>query len=191
MEGNTSQRVFVAINIPTATKKGILYWQHKINDKSLRLDWAPIHNIHLTLVFLGNITDWEIQKLIGLIDDIVSGFKPFRLNLRRFGVFKENKEPRVFYIKPHTCRRLNTLQLRIHEAVRRENIGRESDQKFTPHITIGRFRSGEINQKLLHRWLRQKVAIDFKVETVNIMASNTSVQPSRYNRLHGSYLEEA
>ncbi|MFC1721948.1 RNA 2',3'-cyclic phosphodiesterase [Patescibacteria group bacterium] len=191
MEGNTSHRIFVAINLPPATKKEILYWQHEINDKSLALNWTPVEKIHLTMLFLGNITEWEIKKLSGLIDDAISEFRPFSLNLRRFGVIKRQGRPSVFYIKPRGCRRLTILQTKIAEAAKQENIGKISRRSFQPHITLGRFRSGEIDRKLLSRWRRQKVDINFSVRSVDIMTSDMSLRPSQYTKLHSSYFDES
>lgn len=190
MEGKTFKRVFIAINLPPLAKQAVLDLQRQINDKSLSINWNPIDNLHLTLLFLGNLNDWEIKKLSGLLDDIVDGTRPLGLCLNRISVLKDKRIPRLLYVQAKKSRSLFSLQGRILKAALDNNIGEHDRRQFLAHVTLGRFSNTTYDKKLFKKWSRTKIDISFPVTSIDIMESVINTQPVNYQPIHNSYFSE-
>lgn len=127
-------RLFVAIDLPENIKKSIgLLCTGLPNAK-----WVDVRQLHLTLRFIGEVEEKVFTSIKGSLIDISE--PAFSLNLRGVGCFPSKRDPRVLWVGIDS----NGVLPRLAEKVERtlvERNGIPPDQrKFSPHITIARFR---------------------------------------------------
>ena len=73
------QRIFIAINLPLEIKQELWQIQKKIAKLPIKL--VPVENLHITLVFLGNLWPEEIENLKQIIQRAGERHKKFDINL--------------------------------------------------------------------------------------------------------------
>ncbi len=110
--------------------------------------FVETENIHLTLKFLGEIG----QSLVEQVSQVVEGtsFQPFTARIERVGVFPNLRRPRVVWAGiTEGASRLEEIWSEIDGELSKLGFERER-RRFSPHITIGRVRSGRNRDKLVH-----------------------------------------
>ena len=103
----------------------------------LPIRWVPVHNIHLTLKFLGNITPFDIDKLKKVLSEITKSIPCIKITLFGAGTFPSYRRPRVIWIGMKYPPELAEFQRLLEDRTASEGFQREK-HKFSPHITIGR-----------------------------------------------------
>lgn len=105
--------------------------------EGLPIRWVPIHNIHLTIKFLGNIPSNELDKLNNLLFEISNTIPSFKISLFGSGTFPSYQRPRVIWIGLKSPPALEEFQRQLEERTSSQGFQAEK-RKFSPHITIGR-----------------------------------------------------
>ena len=161
-------RLFVAIDLPDATKDQIL---------SLRADdlppgrWSRREALHLTLHFIGDVPE-AVARAYGRVLARVDG-AAFDLRLQGVGQFPINDRPRVIWAGVQNTAALRALHEAVGDALEREGFRRER-RRFQPHITLMRFRK-PIRRGLASKWLQRHVdfyAEPFRVEQFALFESD-------------------
>jgi len=97
--------------------------------------YSRLEQMHLTLRFLGNVSEDQKECLIQGLDEI--RLPSFSLETDALGVFPRRGLPRILWVGLKEPGILNELQRSIEEAV--EKCGFEADDKpWYPHITLVR-----------------------------------------------------
>ncbi len=149
-KNHTQWRLFWAIPLPEEIHTAIAHIQeelaHRVPRDSVR--WTPPHNVHLTLVFLGNRPRNEVAALVERTKEALDGIPPFQMELEAVGVFPNYRRPRIVWLG--VGGNTDTL-VRVQAAVARAMalMGWKPEARpFTPHLTIGRVRKGLDNATL-------------------------------------------
>lgn len=132
-------RLFIAINLPQKTKDALAAYEIILKKCDLDLKWVKPQNLHLTMKFLGGAAQTNIEAIKDTIKNIASGFTPFTATLLDFGFFPNEKKPKVFFIATDKEETLKSIAEALEENL--EKIGFTKENKFKPHITLGRFKS--------------------------------------------------
>jgi len=74
-------RIFIAINLPKEVKKRLTYIQDKYPE--LPIKWTKKENLHITLVFIGEVTDENLMEVCNKISEAVSKNKTFSIDLNK------------------------------------------------------------------------------------------------------------
>jgi RNA 2',3'-cyclic 3'-phosphodiesterase len=94
--------------------------------------WVAARNLHLTLRFIGEVTEDVAEDLHHHLHAIHG--PAFDLRLDGFGTFGGGK-PRALWAGVAAHAELDSLQIRIEQAAR--DVGLEAEtRKFTPHVTL-------------------------------------------------------
>ena len=105
--------------------------------------WTRPEGIHLTLKFLGDIRESQIQPLQGVLTRAAAPARPFTLEARGLGVFPTARAPRVLWIGlhggPEELAVLRRLQAEVEEGAAALGFQKEA-RPFTPHLTLARVR---------------------------------------------------
>ena len=139
MKINLERRVFIGIPIGGKIKSILPSLKTSIHSSRDIIRWIPPENIHLTLSFLGNISDQDIPNIIQSIENCITS-KYFKIIIESTGVFPSANFPKILWIGiGKGADELASLQQHIEKAVRKfKEINRK--ENFTPHITIARIR---------------------------------------------------
>jgi len=104
--------------------------------------WVSPEQLHLTLKFIGDYPDDEVDKLISVLRRIT--FPAFSLTLSGTGFFPGVSHPQVFWLGVESSAALNGLKREIEDLLAVEcNIGRD-EREFIPHVTLARFNRGGV-----------------------------------------------
>lgn len=106
--------------------------------------WTPQRNVHLTLRFLGELTDQQLRQATQLPDGTVLPLG-FRLRAAGLGAFPALRSARVLWAgvegeTPEDRQRLGELQQLTEGWARQIGLAPEG-RRYTPHITLGRVRN--------------------------------------------------
>jgi 2'-5' RNA ligase len=93
-------------------------------------------NFHFTLIFLGEITDWQAEKVKERLASI--RFEPFSIIFRGVGAFPSPSHAKVIWvgIDDEGAARLEALANNVVSSMK--EVGFSPDKPFSPHLTIFR-----------------------------------------------------
>jgi len=93
---------------------------------------------HMTVKGVFEADDTEIEKLASEIGEIVKRHKPFKLHAKGLSSFSPVTNAIYFKVAP------TEELLKLHEDLHTEEIGKDAEYAFVPHITIAqKLTSGE------------------------------------------------
>src|SRR5574341_2274192 len=88
-------RLFIAIEIPEETKSKMAEIQRRLKDSGVDAGWTRPEGIHLTLKFLGEVPEAELDGVKAALIQAAEGKGRFRLEVGGAGVFPNERNPRV------------------------------------------------------------------------------------------------
>ena len=179
-------RSFLAFPISSELKESL---RHVLNDlQQTRADvkWVPRENLHFTLKFLGDVPATETSQVCDAVAAAVAELPAFELEVRSVGAFPSIHRPRTLWLGAGVgAEELTRVQRHIQIALKKLRYPPEG-RKFTPHLTIGRVRSGGPALADLARALSQHaddVLGRARVEEAIVFASQLSSAGSAYTVL--------
>lgn len=133
-------RAFLSINLSGAIHNGIEAIQRKLRPEHRGIRWTAPERCHLTLKFLGDITEAQAGVLGEALRPAAEAAAPFALELRGMGAFPAKGPCSVVWIGASGgAAALTMLEMEVRRAL--EENGTPFDGKpFAPHVTIGRAR---------------------------------------------------
>lgn len=168
------QRLFIAIDLPAAVK-------HSLREISCGVPgarWMTDEQLHLTLVFLGEVNGATALDVGEALDEI--SCEPFSLTLKGVGHFPPRGHPRVLWVGVEKQDTLMFLQKRLANAVERLGVEIEK-RKFTPHITLARLHevhSDDVGHYIQHHNLLR--CGPFEVREFQLLSSTLNPKGARY-----------
>jgi 2'-5' RNA ligase len=136
-------RSFIAIELPESIQVSIREFLDQLQSdlKSLPIRWVPVQNIHLTLKFLGDVPQDQIDSILDRLVQVARNFLPFDVYVQGFGCFPQPRKPRVLWLGLVESRdQLNRLQRDIDTEL--QSLGFEPEsRRFHPHLTLGRVKN--------------------------------------------------
>ena len=139
LSNNEGKRTFIAINLDSNIKNALFEFQTKIIVEDSRIKWIHPNLLHITLEFLGNQSQKEIENIYLLLKKITSHQKAFVICLSsNIGVFPSLKKPRIIWAGiEEGSAELKKLSKSIKYSLLKNNLLYDS-KEFRTHITIGR-----------------------------------------------------
>ncbi len=134
-------RAFIAVDLPAAVRQEVGSLQSELRTSGADIKWVGVENLHLTLKFLGDIEENQVQTLTEALHPIMGTTALFALQLEGVGAFPKMTSPRVLWVgvtdgQQETVRLAQTVEQTCTQ------LGFPSEDKpFSPHLTIGRVRS--------------------------------------------------
>lgn len=129
-------RVFIAVEFEKEMKEHLLEAQKKVAEKSSGGNFTAENNFHLTVRFIGEVDDEDLNSLIVAMEESASRNKSFNLRLSHLGFFPKGNKSVVWagIDKSDSLIRLfNNLEKNLtKQGFPRERTG------LSPHITLGR-----------------------------------------------------
>jgi RNA 2',3'-cyclic 3'-phosphodiesterase len=136
-------RLFTAITLPQDVRQHLVRVQEYLAGPVWELPgvkWTAPDNLHLTLKFLGEVDDDKLGTLTEALAAV--RVQPMALFAERIGAFPKRGRAHVITVNPGgDAPQVAALFDQIDHAC--QVIGAPRDRRaFTPHVTIGRSRSG-------------------------------------------------
>ncbi|MGH7798870.1 MAG: RNA 2',3'-cyclic phosphodiesterase [Candidatus Binatia bacterium] len=177
-------RAFIAVTLDSKVIDKIADASTQLRPEITGVRWVTPANFHLTLKFLGSIDDATIEPIGATLREQLRLFPRFTINAKGLGVFPGPKRPRVLWVGL-TGDRLVSLASRVESALQPLGFTPES-RRFTPHLTIGRWRDADRAPKSLGRQLEIWQARDFgasNVQSVKLIQSVLTPEGATYRNL--------
>ncbi|MDO8424748.1 MAG: RNA 2',3'-cyclic phosphodiesterase [bacterium] len=181
-------RIFIAVNLPENIKKKLSDYESRWPEIPCR--WTKRDSLHITLNFLGYLTDEELLEIIKIVREIASRHDPFFLNLRSVVYGPKGKPPRMIWTEGETSEELGKLREDLAKGL--EGFSKEStkEQGYTPHITLGRLKQWEFQKMEPEEKpeVNEKINFNFEVSSIEIMESELKRNGPEYTVLESSPL---
>jgi 2'-5' RNA ligase len=133
-------RAFVAVELSNELKEAIFEDAKKLKESGIRASYPLKESYHITLKFLGNIEEKQVDEILEAIGKRLEGFSPFEIEVSGRGAFPNLGNPRVLWCGVSVgAQRLKELSRLVEEAL--EPLGFEREKKeYHPHVTLCRIK---------------------------------------------------
>jgi RNA 2',3'-cyclic 3'-phosphodiesterase len=178
-------RTFIAVKLPDHVIRKLSELQKDLKKLGLRMKWSRPENIHLTLKFLGDIYQEDVDPVCRIVDASFKGIKPISLCAAGVGFFPGIRRPRVLWtgISGQTDL-LGKMHYAIDEGL--HSLGFERDERrYTGHLTLGRFKGQQDPEPLIDMMKSYKdmISDDFLVDAVFVYKSDLKPSGPIYTNL--------
>lgn len=131
-------RTFLAIDLPSTLQSAIGQNIRTVKRELPGLSWSKLENLHINLKFLGETTESHVDQIRQVVGPAISHVSPFTLEINGFGVFPDDRVPRVLWIGlGGALDSLATLAECVGRAVVPLGFPQEY-RLFRPHLTVAR-----------------------------------------------------
>ena len=172
-------RIFIAINLPEDIKRELAGYQQKYTE--LPAKWTAKDNLHITLVFLGDLTDIELADACAVIKKVSELHKSFSINLNKIvygpplrpGSGQAKMPPKFVWAAGEKSEELSDLKNDLEELLLEKINFRPEGRGFTPHITLARISEWQFRQIEPEERpeINENIDLAFTVESIEVMES--------------------
>ena len=150
--------------------------------------WTRPENVHLTLKFLGEVPEGEIEQIGAALRKVCADRTPFDASLSSFGAFPSARRARVVWAGTGAgSEELRALTADVEAAFEPLGFGRE-DRAFVPHATLGRVRGKPVRLELPAVVPGEP---EFGISRVELMESRLAAGGAVYETLLGLTLRSS
>lgn len=135
------KRLFIALPLTSGLRKKILYLEKSINGN---INWIPIKNLHLTILFLGNIDINDLTKIFYILDNIKNkykeDFRKIKTKITKIDYGPPGKK-RMIWLYLEKNKFLDNIKKIFEDELTQNNIYFQREERnFLPHINLARLK---------------------------------------------------
>ena len=160
-------RTFVAVFPPQEVREALF---RAARDLPASNDFRLIgqEKIHLTLRFLGDVTEDELDRVTQALERLSGRHRPFGVSTSGFGAFPSKRRARVLWVGIEAgASLLRTVAEDVEDLLEPVGFERE-DRPYLPHLTLGRAKG---RQAKLEDPNTPPPALSFEVSGVELVQS--------------------
>jgi 2'-5' RNA ligase len=154
-------RLFLAIEIPDKVKQQLDEQLYDVRKKYPEFNWVTAENFHITVYFFGETINVDPVKK--KIKDLLFDKESFYLYSTNIDVFVHQKL--LMYLNFRREKKLESTA----ELFKNNFSGPFTDQKYVPHLTIGRGRKSSKQQYFALKKRMEKVDIDISFNVTKLI----------------------
>ena len=148
-------RTFVALNVTESVRSRAAELADRLRESQADVKWMDSSNMHLTLKFLGDVSEQELAEVCHTAQAVCRETDVFELQCGGAGAFPNADRPRTVWIGvSQGSQPLAALHQRMEQAFRELGFRREQ-RRFHGHLTLGRVQGGGPKQQALGELLGQ------------------------------------
>lgn len=141
-------RTFIAIELSDGVRSHLSRELRRLAQALPRLRWVDPDTLHLTLSFLGELDDEQLDNAIQATTDTAAEAKPFTLHIGSLGTFGPPRSPRVIWSGvTGDMPRLLGLQKQLTARLAEQGFPPE-ERPYSPHLTLARIKDALTHQEL-------------------------------------------
>lgn len=184
-------RTFIAVDLGQAIRDRLGSLQDNFRRLTAGVKWTEAENLHITLLFLGEVDDREIPAVCKAVDDVCQASPVFPSSVEGSGCFPNPRRPRILWVGVGAGA---SELIALHDALEPPLLAlgcyRREERKFTPHVTLGRVRGEAAPAGLAQALAKHQSwkAGDTTVREVHVMASELTPTGPKYTVLSRSKL---
>lgn len=127
-------RIFYALTFNLDTQSKLIKYRDIIANNSLKGRFTRQDNFHLTLSFIGDVAEQDLEDYEDVLDSLPSDL--ITLKADHFDTFKK-KNRDIVYLGLESHKTLTDLVKLLNHSLKEHNLIYD-DRKYIPHITLGR-----------------------------------------------------
>jgi 2'-5' RNA ligase len=132
-------RTFIAVDLGKAIRDRCVALQETLARSGAECKWALPENLHLTLLFLGEVVDRDVPALCQAVAEVCAKQAPFAVSVESAGCFPNPRRPRVVWVGVgEGAPELVALHDALEPPLLALGCYRREGRQYTPHITLGR-----------------------------------------------------
>ena len=171
-------RTFIAINLEKEIKENLSALVEKLRKRGRGIRWVRREGMHLTLKFLGEISEEKIPEIKNILSNVAKNYKPFFLKIRGTGYFPvEKKIPRVIWTGLDADEALTSIQQELERELEKIGFPQEK-RKFQAHLTLGRVKVASSIQETLLELKRYQESVFGEMVVHKITLFQSILKPS-------------
>lgn len=181
-------RLFVAVDLPGAAQRYIAQLLDTLRAASIPgLRWVKAESVHLTLKFLGNVSEEQIDPIVIAMERATENIPSFSVRIQHVGTFPNIKSPRVLWVGLRgEVDLMIQLQTRLEETLAALGFVNEI-RPFSPHLTLARVRGrlSSLERRDLVAAIestRGITGVDMPVHRLSLMQSTLAPAGAVYRR---------
>jgi len=133
-------RLFIALPLPAEVEEELGRIIYALKQKGRRIKWVTPKNIHLTVKFLGETDDDQVDSIKEAVRQTAARHQVISCSTCGLGAFPDLKRPRIYWVGlAGEIDRLRTIARDMDQQTARFGFEREK-RPFKPHLTLGRTR---------------------------------------------------
>ena len=184
-------RAFIAIELPENVRLALFQGGQALSERlnsSGVVRWVPSENLHLTLRFLGDSDNDQLEKVESGINDIAQRSTDFELYLGKLGCVPNRGKPRIIWVDlGGNLAALSLLQQEIEKMLSNLRWPSES-RRFNAHITLGRVKNSKQVVSASFPWEMALDPLQIRVSHISLISSDLRPSGAVYTVLHRSQL---
>jgi RNA 2',3'-cyclic 3'-phosphodiesterase len=131
-------RTFIALELNEALQRCLGGLIRQVAAELPGLNWVKPAGIHLTLAFLGELSDDKLKQASYAAERAAQISAPFEFRLSHLGIFGSPRQPRVLWVGiEEPSGRLQQLQRVLNWELQQRSLAVET-RPFSPHLTLAR-----------------------------------------------------
>ncbi|MCK4624986.1 MAG: RNA 2',3'-cyclic phosphodiesterase [Phycisphaerae bacterium] len=163
-----SLRTFLALPLNETIVERLVEVQQSLSSAGARVRWVDGENLHLTIKFLGDVTDEQLPEVCRVAEESARQIEPFEFSVAQVISIPQAGAMRMVWVGiDEQTGKLNRLHELLEESYAEMGFGKES-RSFRPHLTLGRVKSGQ-NVKQLRAAIDEIAEAEFGIASINEM----------------------
>lgn len=190
-------RTFIALELDEALQRHLEGVIRQVARQLPALRWVDPAGIHLTLAFLGELSDEQIAEAMNATEVAARNVPPFEYGLTSPGIFGSPRQPRVVWIGiDEPSGKLRQLHRALNAELEQRGFAVDT-RPFSPHLTLSRVKAPlkPEEQAILQQFLNNKHSNSgssaYRVKQISVMKSELSREGARYTSLRDYALNGA
>lgn len=155
-------RGFIAIDIKATPQ--IIMFEKELEKTGADVKLVDPKNIHITIKFLGDTDENDINTIEQSIKESVLIIKPFPITLKGTGVFPNHNYIKVIWIGIIDNGIIETIGHTIDKKLKPLGFKKEH-RGFSPHLTVGRVKTAR-NKNQLVKVIENYQTVEFTVQDI-------------------------
>ncbi len=174
------RRLFLAINLPFDCREELISWQK--NSRLSGLNWTAKKNLHITVLFLGQIFEEDVLALENRLNKLLGIDSKINLKFKQLCLAPSENKARMIWAEFYSNPAYDDLVNKVYQIVNSFMLKSIFIKRkiLRPHITLARFKQpvGKIE------WPASKIiSCSIKVEELFLMESILTARRPFYREL--------
>lgn len=174
-------RAFIAVVPPEDIKRALERVIGELKTLPISAKFIETENVHITLSFLSDISEEELEKVKFKMDSISESYEKFELAFGDISLIPNKNFVRVIALD---------VKSDVLESVRKELVTRIGGKSHPAHLTLARVKSVNDRSGFIKGLEKMKHApLKFNVEFLSLVSSVLRKLGPIYTELHKSYFK--
>ncbi len=162
-------RLFLAVPLSSTESRAVYASCERFSpEERAPLRWVPADNWHVTVVFLGEVSEHLVITLAELLEPVVALYQRMPLSLDHLVWFPNPSKARLLVLAGEPGQQLQQLHTTLAGDLRRHGFNIEQ-RAWRPHLTLARYRGAR--KRFDPFQLPATQSIDFQLDRLSLFQS--------------------